>query len=107
MILPSGVAGVLGLFGGTFDPVHNGHLRSAFELRQRLAIDRVFFIPAGEPPHRDSPVASTELRVSMLEAALDDFADSVVDPRELSRDGPSYTIDTAKSFRDEFPNHVL
>jgi nicotinate-nucleotide adenylyltransferase len=107
MILPSGSAGVLGLFGGTFDPVHNGHLRTAFELRQRLAIDCVYFIPAGEPPHRDRPVASSELRVAMLEAALGDVAGSVIDLRELSRDGPSYTIDTAKSFRDEFPNHVL
>ena len=99
--------GSLGLFGGTFDPVHNGHLRTAFELRQRLGIDRVHFIPAGDPPHRDSPVAATELRIAMLEAALGDSADTVVDSRELSREGPSYTIDTAKSFRDEFPNHVL
>lgn len=107
MILSSDVAGVLGLFGGTFDPVHNGHLRTAFELRQRLGIDRIHFIPAGEPPHRDSPVAPIELRVAMLEAALGDFADSVVDARELAREGPSYSIDTAKSFRDEFPDHVL
>lgn len=107
MRLPEGLEGVLGLFGGTFDPVHHGHLRTAYELRKRLQIDRVHFIPAGEPPHRARPEAAAKLRVAMLEAALAEDADCIVDRRELAREGPSYSIDTATSFRAEYPDHVL
>lgn len=99
--------GLLGIFGGTFDPVHIGHLRTAFELKVRLGIERVHFVPASVPPHREQPVASPELRTRMLEAALADEADFVVDRRELERDGPSYSIDTATSFREEFPERVI
>jgi len=102
-----GQAGVLGLFGGTFDPVHHGHLRTAYELGARLSIERIRFIPAAVPPHRPPPVASTELRVAMLEAALVDEPGCLVDRRELDRDGPSYSIDTVRSFRAEFPDHAL
>jgi nicotinate-nucleotide adenylyltransferase len=101
------LAGVIGIFGGTFDPVHIGHLRTAYELRQRLAIDRIHFIPAAVPPHRPQPVASAELRVAMLEAALADDDSAIVDRRELEREGPSYTVDTAASLRAGYPQHAL
>jgi nicotinate-nucleotide adenylyltransferase len=101
------LAGVTGLFGGTFDPVHIGHLRTAYELRAQLAIDRVHFIPAAVPPHRPQPVASAKWRVAMLEAALAGDADAIVDRRELERDGPSWTVDTAASVRAEMPAHAL
>jgi nicotinate-nucleotide adenylyltransferase len=104
---PDNLAGVLGIFGGTFDPVHIGHLRTAFELGVRLDIDRIHFIPAAVPPHRPQPVASAELRLRMLEAALADETDAVVDRRELDRAGPSWSIDTAESLRAEFPGHAL
>jgi nicotinate-nucleotide adenylyltransferase len=104
---PATLAGVLGLFGGTFDPVHIGHLRTAYELRLGLGIDRIHFIPAAVPPHRVQPVASAGLRVQMLEAALASETDSIVDCRELDRAGPSYTVDTAASLRAEFPDHAL
>jgi nicotinate-nucleotide adenylyltransferase len=107
MKLPGSLKAVLGLFGGTFDPVHHGHLRAAYELKIRFEIDRVHFIPASEPPHRDPPEASIELRLKMLEAALADEADCIVDRREIDRDGLSYSIDTAQSLRDEYPDHVL
>ena len=107
MRLPESLKGVLGLFGGTFDPVHHGHLRAAYELRALFDIDRVHFILASEPPHRDQPEASIELRLEMLEAALADEADCVVDRREIDREGPSYSIDTARSLRAEYPDHVL
>jgi nicotinate-nucleotide adenylyltransferase len=100
-------AGVLGIFGGTFDPVHHGHLRAAFELKTRLDIDRVHFVLAATPPHRGRPDASVELRLKMLEAALAGESDCLVDRREIDRDGPSYSIDTARSLRDEYPDHVL
>lgn len=107
MRLGANLRGVLGLFGGTFDPVHHGHLRTAYELKQRLGLDRVHFIPAAEPPHRGQPEAAVADRLKMLEAAIAGESGFVVDSRELQRAGPSYSIDTALSFREEFPEHVL
>ena len=107
MKLPQSLEGVLGLFGGTFDPIHNGHLRAAYELRCRLGLDRIHFIPAGQPPHRPEPFAPIGLRLQMLEAALADEPGCVVDRREVEREGPSYSVDTAESFRAEYPRHVL
>jgi len=107
MKLPKSLDGVLGVFGGTFDPVHHGHLRVAYELKTRFDFDRVLFIPASEPPHREPPEASIELRLKMLEAALADEVDCVVDRREIDRAGPSYSIDTARSLREQYPDHVI
>jgi len=107
MRLPESFAGLLGLFGGTFDPVHHGHLRTAYELKVRLTIDRILFIPTGESPHRAQPEAAAEFRLAMLEAALQSEPDCDVDRRELDREGPSYTVDTARSLHAEFPGHVL
>jgi nicotinate-nucleotide adenylyltransferase len=107
MRLAAGHKAVLGIFGGTFDPVHHGHLRVAYELKVQLDIDRIHFIPAAVPPHRPPPEASNALRLEMLEAALADEPDCIVDRREIERDGTSYSIDTAISIRDEFPDHVL
>lgn len=104
---PESIAGVVGIFGGTFDPVHIGHLRTAFELHVRLGLDRVHFIPAAVPPHRPQPVAPAKLRVAMLEAALAEEPYAALDLRELDRDGPSYTIDTVSSLRRELPDHAL
>lgn len=107
MKLPRSLKGTLGIFGGMFDPIHHGHLRTAYELKVRLAIDRVHFIPAAEPPHRPAPEAAAELRLEMLEAALENEAGCVIDRRELERAGPSYSIDTALSLRAEYPDHVI
>jgi nicotinate-nucleotide adenylyltransferase len=104
---PDSLAGVLGIFGGTFDPVHIGHLRTAFELRVRLGLDRVYFVPAAIPPHRPEPAAPAAVRVAILEAVLASDAYAVVDQRELLRDGPSYTIETAIEFRAQFPESAL
>lgn len=104
---PDHVKGVLGLFGGTFDPVHVGHLRTAYELRVRFGFDRLHFIPAAEPPHRPKPMAPTELRLRMLEAALAGEKDTFLDRREIDRPGTSWTIDTALSLRKEYPDHAL
>ena len=92
---------MIGIFGGTFDPVHFGHLRPALEVQQALGLNQVRFIPAGQPPHRETPYASTPQRLSMLRIAIDDQPGFVVDERELRREGPSYMVDTLASLREE------
>ena len=71
----------IGVFGGTFDPIHYGHLRTAFEMLQALRFDEVRFMPCGNPPHRDEPIADAELRVEMVKVATDSQAGFVVDDR--------------------------
>lgn len=91
----------IAILGGTFDPVHIGHLRSAVELREQLGCDELRLIPARIPPHRRQPVASAEHRLQMLRLAVADEPGLVVDDRELQRDGPSYTYDTLRGLRAE------
>ncbi|HED17629.1 MAG TPA: nicotinate-nucleotide adenylyltransferase [Gammaproteobacteria bacterium] len=90
---------MIGLFGGTFDPVHYGHLRPALEIYSALKLDEMRFIPAAQPPHRQTPQASASQRRDMLELALADQPGFVLDDRELRRAGPSYMIDTLISLR--------
>ncbi len=97
----------MGVFGGTFDPIHYGHLRTAFEVLQALRFDEVRLMPCGTPPHRVSPVASDDLRLAMVRAATDGQAGFVVDDRELSRDGPSYSVDTLGALRREYPQRSI
>jgi nicotinate-nucleotide adenylyltransferase len=97
----------IGLFGGTFDPVHYGHLRTALELRHRLALDEVRFLPCAIPPHRDMPTASAATRLRMLRAALDSEPGFLIDERELERGGPSYSVDTLLSLRADYPQASL
>ena len=92
---------MIGIFGGTFDPVHFGHLRPALEVQQALGLNEVRFIPAGQPPHRETPFTTTPQRLSMLRAAIEDQPGFVVDERELRREGPSYMVDTLASLREE------
>jgi len=91
----------IGLFGGTFDPIHFGHLRAAFELTELLDLDRVLFIPAADPPHRGRPLADAETRLAMVRAAVEDEESFQVDDRELRRPGPSYTVLTLEELRRE------
>ncbi|HET8644820.1 MAG TPA: nicotinate-nucleotide adenylyltransferase [Vicinamibacteria bacterium] len=84
----------LGVFGGTFDPIHLGHLRAAECARAVLGLDRVLFLPAGQPPHRPGARASSCDRYAMVSLATAGHAAFVPDDRELRRQGPSYTADT-------------
>lgn len=93
----------IGVFGGTFDPIHYGHLRTAFEMLQALNFDQVRFIPCGDPPHRGMTFANAGLRFRMVEAAIAGQAGFVSDDRELRREGPSYSVDTLVELRREFP----
>ena len=97
----------VGLFGGSFDPVHVGHLRTAWELLSGVSLGEVRFIPSCVPPHRASAVASGALRLQMLEAAIAGQPGFVVDDCELRREGPSYTVDTLTSLRVSQPQTPL
>lgn len=97
----------MGIFGGTFDPIHYGHLRTAFEMLQALRFDEVRFMPCGKPPHRGTPIADAELRLQMVQVATEAQYGFTVDDRELRRDGPSYSVDTLAALRTEFPLRPL
>lgn len=97
----------IGILGGTFDPVHFGHLRMALELREALQLERVHLTPCYEPVHRKMPAASAADRLAMVELAMEEGTGLYADPREIQRKGPSYFIDTLHSFRQDFPKTPL
>ena len=97
----------IGVFGGTFDPIHYGHLRTAYELLHALRLSEVRFLPAGIPPHRDMPEASGEQRLALVRAATAGQPGFIVDDRELQREGPSYSVDTLLDLRAAFPHRSL
>ncbi|MCW4151083.1 nicotinate-nucleotide adenylyltransferase [Halomonas sp. 18H] len=94
--LPSRVA----MMGGTFDPVHLGHLRSAVELHEALGLDCLHMVPAARSPLRDTPQVTPEDRLALLRLGIGDTPGLVADPRELSRSGPSYSVDTLAELRE-------
>jgi nicotinate-nucleotide adenylyltransferase len=98
---------MIGVFGGTFDPIHYGHLRPVEEVMHALALEQVCYVPARQPPHRPPPVASIEQRLHMVELALAGKPGFYIDQRELERPGPSYTVDTLESLRAEFSARCL
>lgn len=98
---------LLGLFGGTFDPVHRGHLETARAAYTLGALDRLLLIPAATPPHRQAPQASAAQRLEMLALASRDDDRLHIDERELHRAGPSYTFDTLTELGAENPDTAL
>jgi len=97
----------IGLFGGTFDPVHYGHLRPALELAEHYALDTLYLLPNHRPQHRNAPQATTGQRIDMLEQAVIDVPCLEVDAREAKRDKSTYTIDTLLEIRAEQPDATL
>ncbi|MHB8492985.1 MAG: nicotinate-nucleotide adenylyltransferase [Casimicrobiaceae bacterium] len=95
------------MLGGTFDPVHYGHLRFASEVRDALVLPEVRLVPAGDPPHRGAPQASAADRIAMLDIAVREFPGLGVDPREITREGKSYTVRTLEEMRAERPRSPL
>lgn len=98
---------LIGIFGGTFAPIHHGHLRLAIELRERLGLERVHMIPSGEPPHRESPRISARRRLEWVKMACDGVDGLIVDDREVTRQGCSFTFDTLTQLRQQFPDDSL
>jgi nicotinate-nucleotide adenylyltransferase len=94
---------VLALLGGTFDPIHYGHLRMAAEVKASLSLPEVRLIPAGSPPHRIAPVASAKQRLAMTALGCAEFAGLVADGCEVEREGPSYTVQTLEALHAEQP----
>lgn len=91
----------IGIFGGTFDPVHFGHLRAAAEASEKLPLREFRLMPAGSPPHRSETFATSSHRLNMLRLATDEYDDLVVDDREIRREGQSYMVDTLAEIREE------
>jgi len=98
---PSPVTQPVGLLGGTFDPIHYGHLRLAEEMSQALGLHQVRFMPAGHPPHRDLPGASPEQRCAMVGLAIANHPGFLLDRRELVRTTPSFMVDSLTELRQE------
>ena len=97
---------MIGIRGGTFDPVHFAHLRATEEVATALELDRVHLIPGSIPPHRKQPVATPQQRLEMLRLAIGNNDKFIADDRELQREGESFTVDTLRSFRDEFGSEI-
>lgn len=98
---------MIGILGGTFDPIHYGHLRTALDVQQQLSLDEIRFIPCGEPPHRNKPNAEPLQRLAMVRAAIAGQKKFTADDRELRRDGPSYMVDTLASLKNDFKTESL
>jgi len=93
----------VGLFGGTFNPIHLGHLRAAEEVREALGLERMVFVPSADPPLKrggETPLASARQRLRWVEQAIADNPGFAVDGLELEREGPSYTVDTLRIYAE-------
>jgi nicotinate-nucleotide adenylyltransferase len=95
------------VFGGSFDPVHLGHLRIIEAVQKQVQPDRFLIIPCGQPPHREPLIANAEHRRAMLNLAIEDLSEVEVDPRELEREGPSYSYLTLSELGQENPETLL
>ena len=91
----------VGILGGTFDPIHDGHLRLAEELGETLRLEQILIVPSGTPPHRGTPAVAAEHRLAMVRLAAAGNPRLKVDDRELRRAGPAYTFDTLAELRAE------
>jgi len=93
---------MIGLFGGTFDPIHFGHLRPALDVMETLSLEELRFIPAHVPPHRDAPLITAKQRSQIVAVAIAEQPGFVLDTCELERNGLSYTVDTLHDFRQRY-----
>ncbi|MFV2058377.1 MAG: nicotinate-nucleotide adenylyltransferase [Thiohalomonadales bacterium] len=98
---------MIGIFGGTFNPIHIAHIKLAVEIQRCLNLDRVRMIPCGLPAHRECPEVSAEMRFQLLQGAIQGYPGLLADDRELRRAGPSYMIDTLESLRAEFSDTMV
>ena len=97
----------IGLFGGTFNPFHCGHLQAALEIKKAFSLDNIQIIPSAIPPHKDSTgLVGAIDRLEMIRQAVSDYPELTVSDIELKREGPSYTIDTVNHFKSEFSGEI-
>ena len=97
----------IGLYGGTFDPIHLGHLRAAENAREQLSLDLVAFVPAATPPHRQAPLSRAADRLEMTRLATRPYPAFEAWDTELKREGPSYTVETVDELRRARPNDAF
>ena len=97
----------IGINGGTFDPVHYGHLRPALEVMQHLGLEQVRFVPCYRPVHKDTPSVSAEQRSDMIRLAIQNQPRFVLDTIEMEKGGPSYTADTLAILKKQFADYSL
>jgi nicotinate-nucleotide adenylyltransferase len=97
----------LGVFGGSFNPIHFGHLLAADDAKSQLRLDRVLFIPTWHPPHKQGPLAPYRHRLEMTRVAIKDEPGLELCPIEESRPGPSYTVDTLRELHSLYPGATL
>lgn len=98
---------IIGIFGGTFNPIHNGHLALAHTVLETLHCTQIRFIPAALPPHKTTPTVSAQHRAAMVQLAIQGHANFVLDTCELERYGASYTVETLLHQRQQFPDAAL
>ncbi len=98
---------MLAIFGGTFDPIHNGHLNMAHHACDELNLDTLYFMPCAQPAHKATPGVTAEDRLAMLQLAIADDTRYALDDRELKRTGPSYSVLSLRELRLEHPNEPL
>ncbi|WP_044414045.1 nicotinate-nucleotide adenylyltransferase [Thiomicrospira microaerophila] len=97
----------IGIYGGTFDPIHYGHLRPALDAMHQLGLSQVRFVPCYQPVHRDQPQVSSEMRAQMLQVAIKNQPGFVLESCEIERQGPSYMVDTLRELRQRFTSDDL
>ncbi len=107
MAISANNATAIGIMGGTFDPVHYGHLRAALEVTELFELAELRLIPCARPSHRNQPQTPANMRADMLALAIKRYSNLKLDTREIHRPGKSYTVDTLVSLREELPEHPL
>ena len=103
----NGLQKPIGILGGTFDPIHNGHLRLAIQMRDHLGLESIRLVPSARPPHKGQPGALPGQRAKWIRVAIAGEPGLQLDDRELIRPGMSYTVDTLESLREELPSTPL
>ncbi|BAS67602.1 nicotinate (nicotinamide) nucleotide adenylyltransferase [Bathymodiolus septemdierum thioautotrophic gill symbiont] len=98
---------MIGFYGGSFDPVHYGHLHTARAIKEELNLTQLFLMPCKEPVHKDELQFSNQQRLEMLTLALDEFEELKIDTREMERKSASYTIDTLKQIKMDYPDEIV
>jgi len=98
---------MIGIYGGSFDPVHLGHLQTAVSIKNELDIDRLFMLPCFEPVHKNSLNYTSKQRLQMLDLAIKEFNSLEIDSREILRGGSSFMIDTLLDLKESFKNESI